>query len=352
VFATSTTYTLTQLANLGTIAGMTQTMTDKVIHGADQACAMAAASNSALAGKYVAWIASPTQSAVQRIGSTARGWVRVDGKPFGDSLTSITAQKVVYYPAAQTEAGTLSTGAVWTGAQNDGTAYPGSNCQNFTSIASTDTGVVGFREAGSELWSTAYSMPCNMNAGVMCFETDFGVIVPAPTPPATKRWMFYTSSSFDPSRGLSGADTLCKNEAATNPTLTGATFSALLSTTTGSLVSRVTARNVPIVRPDGVVLWSSDADLITSGANPISAPSVASDGLTYSGLTSCWTGAISPNQANTLGNGYTCLDWTTNQPGTNNGGISGTTGYSDRAWYNQGTPFCNPSNGHIYCLQN
>jgi hypothetical protein len=351
MFVTSQSFTLTQLANLGTVVGTTQTQTAKVLAGADIACATAASASAALAGKYVAWLATSTVTAPSRIGTTARGWVRPDGKPFADSMQSLTTSNVVYYPPQISELGSASTGNVWSG--TDPTGAPTTNCADWTSTASTDLGNVGFRVAGSEAWAEGFSQACNAVSGLYCFETDFAVAVPPPTAPAVKRVMFFTVSAFDSAAGVPAADTLCRNEAATNPAFAGLTFRALLATTAASIASRFTGRGVPIVRPDGVVLWNSDADFLT-GAFPIAAPSVGSDGASYSGRTSVWSGASSITMPQTLGSGFTCSDWTVNTPGAANniGGVSGQTGFSGvQSWFNQGTPFCSPSLGHLYCLQ-
>jgi hypothetical protein len=352
VFVTSQSFTLTQLANLGTLVGTTQTPAAKVLAGADSACATAAAASSALAGKYVAWLSSSEQSALSRIGTTARGWLRPDGKPFADSMQSLTTVNVVYYPPDVSEVGSASTGAVWTGTYPTGDPTTTDNCLDFASTAMTDIGTAGFREAGSEAWTNGFSQMCNAAASLYCFEVDFAVVVPQPAPPAPARPLFYTVSVFDSAAGLTAADTLCRNEAATNPAFAGLTFRALLATTTASITSRFTGRGVPIVRPDGVVLWNSDADFL-AGAFPIAGPSVASDGVTYSGRASVWSGASTLTSAQTAGGGFTCSDWTANAPGSSNlGGISGQTAFSSRqAWFNEGTPVCSPSLGHLYCMQ-
>ena len=98
-----------------------------------------------------------------------------DGKPFADSLQSLTTSNVVYYPPQITELGSASTGNVWTG--TDTTGAPTTNCTDWTSTAATDLGNVGFRVGGSEAWAAGFSLACNAVSGLYCFETDFAVAV-------------------------------------------------------------------------------------------------------------------------------------------------------------------------------
>src|SRR5213592_2896892 len=61
---------------------------------ADRIC-NARAQAAGLPGTYVAWLSSSTEPARDRLGS-ARGWVRLDGLPFTDTLADLAAGKVFY----------------------------------------------------------------------------------------------------------------------------------------------------------------------------------------------------------------------------------------------------------------
>jgi len=57
------------------------------LDAADKECARLALA-ARLPGTYKAWLSTSTEDAIDRLGS-ARGWVRVDGKPFADERKEI-----------------------------------------------------------------------------------------------------------------------------------------------------------------------------------------------------------------------------------------------------------------------
>src|SRR5690606_4557544 len=79
VFVTSTTH---EPASLGGLAG------------GDAICA-ARAEAAGLPGTYVAWLSTATVDARDRLGS-ARGWRRVDGEPFADTVEDLASGKIFY----------------------------------------------------------------------------------------------------------------------------------------------------------------------------------------------------------------------------------------------------------------
>src|SRR5437868_4155746 len=87
VFVTSTRYT----ANLGGLAG------------ADAIC-QAHATDAGLPGTYRAWISTAAEAPATRFGG-ARGWARVDGKPFIDTLADLFSRQQIFFPPLLNENG-------------------------------------------------------------------------------------------------------------------------------------------------------------------------------------------------------------------------------------------------------
>src|SRR5215211_2458302 len=85
--------------------------------GADDLCAQMALSGG-LDGRYVAWLSTPTEHAIDRLAG-ARGWVRRDGLPFADTTSDIAAGKI-FYPPSLDEAGTETYARVATGTDGMG----------------------------------------------------------------------------------------------------------------------------------------------------------------------------------------------------------------------------------------
>ncbi len=69
---------------------------------ADSICALSA-SEAGLSGTYVAWLSGPTTTARDKIGG-ASGWVRVDGKPFVNTVDDLLAGRI-FYPVSLNENG-------------------------------------------------------------------------------------------------------------------------------------------------------------------------------------------------------------------------------------------------------
>ena len=228
VFVTSTGFTLTQLAALGSGA----TMTDQVLSGADKACANAASSKT-LPGHFVAWISATANSAAMRLTAAnpthqaPRGWIRLDGKPVIDAL-SLTGQ--MYYPIGLDESGASASLFTWTGTQTDGSTDT-ETCLNWTSTASTDSGGFGSSVVGPPEWTSGNAGQCNASQSLFCFGADYTALVPPPPPPSPAKLAF-VATQFDPSTGLSGADALCNTQATAGGL--GGTYHALLATSTQS----------------------------------------------------------------------------------------------------------------------
>ncbi|HEY8073556.1 MAG TPA: hypothetical protein VIF62_05595, partial [Labilithrix sp.] len=239
--------------------------------GADALCA-ARATAAGLSGTFVAWLSTSAIGAATRLGS-ARGWLRVDGMPFVDTVADLTQAKVLYPPAID-ETGTrvaANSAGAWTGTQSDGTVGDVNlTCADWTDDG-TDAGGpgighVGRASAGGGEWTGSSNASCSGSARLYCFQTDFSKAL-APLPPPAGRVAFVTAGKFDTSTGLTGADTLCQGEAVL-ASLAG-TFKAFLATSAASAVSRFDTSGTPWSRPDGVRVVAVAADL---AAGQLTAP--------------------------------------------------------------------------------
>lgn len=331
VFVTST----LQNGNLGGLAG------------ADAICA-ARATAASLPGTYVAWLSTDTVDAVSRLGS-ARGFVRVDGKPFANTVADMLANRI-FNPLRISETGADVTAGefpevpavtVYTGTLSSGQVAAGFNCSNFTDTSGNARR--GAAAGGPEAWTARQNSNCSSARRLYCFQVDHTGADLVPTPTLGKL-AFVTSKSFtpDPSEGIDGADTLCASQAST-ASLPG-TYKALLATTSASAASRMTPALL-YVRPDGIPI-ATGATLQAGGAldsgiwqraDGIYVPSAGD--LTY-------TGAQTPAATGTLTS--TCDNWTST---TSNGAVIGGTTFADPTWWNLA------SNGQcaqtlaVYCLQ-
>ena len=286
IFTTSTTYLVSALAANG--AGNPQT-------GADKFCQTSAAAGTApgLTGRtWTSLITLGTGSAsagATRLG-TKRGWVRPDGKPFGNAPADFFTNNVVFYPPALDE-----NNKVVPNAQSQ-TAALGDGCVGWTSSLRADYRTGGVPTAGGGGWNGAYGMPCDYELRLYCMSIDYAATVPAPGRTSTSKVAFLTAGSFKPagSAGISSADALCAQEASA-ASLSG-TFRALIATSTASAASRFASAG-PWVRSDGVSVGTIAQ--LTAATLQLDAPIDVSASGVYYGLRGPWTGAELPSTVGT-----------------------------------------------------
>jgi hypothetical protein len=343
IFATSTTYMVDQLAPNG--GGNPQT-------GADNFCKTRATAGSASGLTGRTWVSlltlgtgnSNPRAGVTRLG-TKRGWVRPDGKPFGDTANSFLGSgNAVFYPPAVDENGTLITnGSSTTGASGDG-------CVGWTSNLMADYRAGGVPTAGGAGWIEAYGMPCAYDLRLYCMSIDYTATVPPPGRTTASRIGFLSDGLFTPagSAGISAADAVCAADAAT-ASFSG-TFKAFLATPTASALSRF-ASSGPWVRPDGVSIGTV-AQLSASTVR-LDAPidQLSSGG--YMGLVGPWTGANSPSAVGTPE--WTCTPsggspWTSGASATIGGQVGLDWNTDNGFFYDASTYQCDQPN-RVYCLQ-
>ncbi|MES1210518.1 MAG: hypothetical protein ABUS79_31650, partial [Pseudomonadota bacterium] len=251
IFVTSTMYGVDELAPNG--GGNPQT-------GADNLCKMRATAGSvtgSITGRT--WVSlltlgtsGPNSSAASARFGNKRGWVRPDGKPFGDTPASFlsnagTGNKVFYPPDIDENGALVTDGYFNTSALGDG-------CVGWTSTLITDYRPGGVPSAGGGGWDVAFGSPCNYKARLYCASVDYTATVTPPGLTASSKIAFITDGKFKPagSTGLAAADAICAQEA------TAAGYSGTFKAFIGAAspvttpIGRFTTASGPWVRPDGI----------------------------------------------------------------------------------------------------
>ena len=325
-FVTSTEHT----GNLGGLAG------------ADTICrtrAMAAG----LAGTYRAWLSTSTTNAVSRLGS-ARGWVRVDGKPFVDSIADLTAGKIIHPLRVDETGDDVGQLRVTTGTKSDGTVASSELCGNWTSSTGTTYTTQGTSDGLGSMWTNFGGQLCGTAARLYCFGVDRTAVVDV-TPATTYRRAFTTKASWTPGGGLASADALCMQEA-TAASLPG-TYKALLASSGATAASRVSTSGSVWARVDGVAI-ATLASFTFAVTRWIVSPNLTADKTTWYGNTGVWTGAARLPPAGT--SSTTCNNWTVSTAG--NTAIGGRIGYTTLADIaDDGSPTACSSSQKLLCFQ-
>lgn len=139
--------------------------------GGDAICSNRAAA-AALQGKWVAFLSTSTVNAITRI-PNAR-WVRLDGKTVFNSTLDIANELAPLATLNLNEFGQLQTyQSVWTGSAPGGLINTlGYTCQDWTSAATNDLGIMGQDDSNNnQYWLDASNNNCSFyNHCLYCFE--------------------------------------------------------------------------------------------------------------------------------------------------------------------------------------
>lgn len=343
--ARSVTATFTKLApNIAFVTSTTHNGNLGGLTGADNICKARAAA-AGLAGTYRAWLSTSTTNAVTRLGS-ARGWVRVDGKPLVDTIADLTTGKLIH-PLRIDETGTdVGHARVTTGTNPDGKVSTTSDlCGNWTSSATGGYTRQGATDGLGGLFTSIGGQTCGSAARLYCFGVNRAAVVDV-APASTYRRAFTTEASFVPGGGLAAADALCAQEA-TAASLPG-TYTALLATSTASAASRVSTSGSPWARLDGVHIATLASFTFVLSQWHVS-PNLTADETTWYGNTGLWIGASSLSAKGTLAT--TCNNWTSASSAvTAIGGRAGYTTLAELADDAQPNA-CNASAYKLLCFQ-
>jgi hypothetical protein len=296
---------------------------------ADALC-VASAADAGLPGVYAAWTSELGEIAFDRTGmSRARGWLRVDGKPFADTTDDLS-RGYIRYPLRLDERGNdLGSIEVLTGVR--GTGEVAGNCGDFTGQAEMLTGCSG---CGGPIWSDHYNAACSAPLHLICFGVDQNRAL---DPSAPRGPLIFIAAPWLPSGGLASADAWCNAQPAAADA--GAPFVALLSTTGGSGASRLVS-DAGWWRFDGVGV----GDL---RALPLDAPiELFDDGGIPVETDPIFSGSTNFHIAADLGSN--CNDWL-GWPDAGGHAVAGSALRPDNAWVSDGTTDCGAH--PIYCVQ-
>lgn len=164
VFISSNYYT----ADMGTTKG---------VPGGDANCqAMAVAAD--LPGNYKAYLAGSVSGSahLQSFNPTVRGWIRLDGVTFADTLATLNSSGPTNAPLRDeyNTAPTTANYAFWSGHQSNGTVAASNNCTNFT-VTSGDHYSGNWTITGSN-WQTYQNVITGCASGgahILCMGVDY-----------------------------------------------------------------------------------------------------------------------------------------------------------------------------------
>jgi hypothetical protein len=325
---------------------------------ADAFCAQSAAAAFLGGAVWKAWLATSAATtnlnAATHVGRSTPGWIRVDGLPFATSMTNLLAGKILYPPRI-TELNTnrSSLSAVLTGTDEHGDAIPGGNCADWTSSGLfyggsatattsnwTNASVMGGDSCGSSL------MP------IYCFESDSGMAaVPTPVVPANARRAFLSHTTWIPGAGVSGADTVCQNDAATAGLANATNYRALLTTSVAATdPTRISLTGAPWFRLDGAQLVATAADLATPAAGKLLTSLNVDSAGSYVGYATVnypvWTGnGVAPSATTMVEN---CSNWTSSSAAVS--GWWGSATESATVWWAGNAMDCSQRSA-LYCFE-
>ncbi len=315
------------------------------VTGGDAIC-QGDAIDAGLPGTYRAWLGSvDAGTAASRLGN-ARGWTRVDGKPFTDTLSGLLGRNQQFYPLNLDEHGAPAWSTGWTGSQTDGGV--GQTCSDWTSLDAGAFGDTGSTTSASTEWIDFTQYSCLYAQPLYCFGINLQNPV-SPTIPMPHRTAFITTGLYVMDSGIAQADSFCANEAVDAGL--GGTYLAMLSTDAGSAWSRFDTVGGTWLRVDGAALKPTAAALfaVDGGALDTALNVTAKGVYLSSGMgDSAWSGSPTPSVP---ANGHNdCQNWTSSTAFAQGVGVADDT--TPGIWFDFvafGSP-CHDAQ-HLYCMQ-
>ncbi|HSD89603.1 MAG TPA: EGF domain-containing protein [Kofleriaceae bacterium] len=324
--------------NLSAWAGATGTG----LAAADSICAAAATARS-LPGIYRAWMSDATSDAycrahnllgVKKANSCGLGalpvaagpWVRTgDSNPVFPTIDKLLAPtRQTFYAANRDEAGTEIASAadrVWT-ATDDSGVYTTNTCGDWTSNSSAAFGGVGAVFGGGTSWTreTATDPACSNSYHLRCVEVNSGPALPPRHPQGAYKKAFITSVTGNGNlftwpdangvTGFSAANAICQSRARYAGYANPQTFKAFMTYYPYSISSWIVNSTYPYVRPDGVQLGATRADLLDNklgAAWDQTELNVYRQGNADAGAV--WTGLSTTGSYATTLSSYLCSSW-------------------------------------------
>lgn len=328
----------------GTVEKYPVTMFNPITN-ADALCNQSA-QTAGLPGTYIAWISTTSQSAKERLGTTARGWVRVDGLPFADRVQDLLAGKI-FYPVRLNARGTNANffEPLATATDELGQLQAGANCNDWMTTDMAQGYRAGNVDSTTWGWTEAFGHnTCNDEGHLLCFGIERNKQL---TPQRTAgRLAFLSTRPMPyPLAKVEDADAICQGDAM-NAGITGKTFKALISMVGTSAASRMAA-GAPWVRYDGMRLVA-EGDNMLEGGPLLTTINITAEG-DYQMINRIATGSRIPADPGFAA--QTCDNWTSLQAtATHRAGLSHT---GSDWWFNGYMAPCNeaPNNLRLYCLE-
>jgi hypothetical protein len=271
----------------------------------------------------VAWLSTDAVDAKDRLAGS-RGWVNTRGEPVVDTVDDLVARKIMR-PIQYDEQGSVQRpdDGIWTGTKGDGTAFDDeADCGDWESdVDGAFLTPRGHAAAVASAWTHSGNATCATARALFCFGV--GTSTPV-VPDVTAGRYAFLSPPWAVTGGLSGADSHCDDNKGSLP----GTYLAALATTSASAADRFDDSGATWVRPDGIALAATAAELLGGGFLEAGI-NMAADGsyLTVPG-TYVWTGSQIDITNVPPGVADTCDDWTLTT-GTGRRGESAYTGQDD-----------------------
>jgi hypothetical protein len=274
--------------------------------------ATAAGINNTTNDAYVAWVSDSASLALERLGDTARGWVRLDERPVADTMEALLAGEI-YNPIRVDEWGvTYDNQIVGTGTLADGSASP-DNCNDFRSEAAGYSFSYGTNYGGPTHWSETGTRGCQIGMKFYCFGTTLSEPVVLAREEGK---LVYLSEPFRPNAEAT-PDEVCASSAPS-----GVGEVRAMVTYSGVPGAAVLNNPTRYVRPDGQFVGNG-AEIVEAAAPGVQGTVddylrtgiwQAGDGR-YLNESDSWVWVGDINITRGVGTGA-CGDWTTPGPGS------------------------------------
>jgi len=299
----------------------------------DAACnrlASEAGINNGAGDAFVAGVSGPG-ALWERMAPGARGGVRMDGLPLGDTPETFAGVGVApRHPVVFDEWGAKSTGLVQTGAAEDGS--PSDNCLDWTATSAARLAHGnGSRGPG---WLGDSTRACSTTASLIYCLGALGT-TPLVAAPVAGRRLWVTREPLEV--GAQSPDEACSQDLPA-----GVTRGIAWIGRSGRRALDLLDPTAVYVRPDGAVIGTAEH---VRAQDMLTGPWVTSDGAVFTGSELVWTGGA-PAELPTLE--QTCNDWT--DPAAQ--GVQGGASYQHFGAFgsdNFTTPCAEPA--RVYCIE-
>ncbi|MEO8179405.1 MAG: choice-of-anchor D domain-containing protein [Deltaproteobacteria bacterium] len=296
--------------------------------------ATSAGVNTAAGNGFVAAVSGP-ETFWDRIPPSTRGWVRMDGLPFGDLRERMAADPPeLYYTVQFDELGRkVPPGFLWTGTARDGSSP--SNCSNWTAPADGSLAPAGLSQSlpGWLLWS---NFSCNgQSLPVYCMGTT--KTAPLTLPQFSGKRIWVSDTIFEVGGSLT-PDQKCQSE---RPP--GVADARALIAYTGHPLAEALDLTATYVRPDGQLVGTGAQ---IAGFEMVGVPWISANG-SVANEVNVWTGQAVVLAAPTAQE--TCSDWS--DPAST--GLFGASGANADLSFSSGgnLPRSCQFSGRLYCIE-